>query len=136
MVSAARIDRLTARVVEYRLWRHTKRNYEMSRLRDLVAQAAAVAPRQAAKIEERARRIIGSESELEARQDEAFGVHEAILGEAQASLDDLQHALAPLSNNPPLERSTPLPAVSALPEGQQQQAAASGGRRDVQLIRS
>lgn len=90
----------------------------MSRLRDLVAQAAAVAPRQAAKIEERARRIIGMEPGLEDQQDQAFGYHESVLAEAQSSLDDLQHALAPLSNNPPLERSTPLPASPVLIDGQ------------------
>jgi hypothetical protein len=91
---------------------------EMSRLTDKLAAAAAVAPRQAAKIEARADKLIAAEADLEQKTSEAFGPHEALLAEAQRGVEDLQHALATMSNMPPLSASdgssTPLPAGSGL----------------------
>jgi hypothetical protein len=86
-----------------------QRGSDVSRLSDLVAQAAAVAPRQSAKIEDRARRIIASEAPLEDLQDESFGPHESILAEAVDTMHGLKHALAPLTNNPPLSTPEDLP---------------------------
>lgn len=99
------------------IWVAVRRQKEilMSRLSDLVAEAAAVAPRQAAKIEKRARAIIESEKPLEDLQDESFGPHEAVLSEAESSMHDLKHSLAPLSNNPPLSTSGDSPPVPLQP---------------------
>jgi hypothetical protein len=117
-VSTLAIERLWLHIIAYRIWRYQRRSYEMSRLRDLVAQAAAVAPRRAASIESRARAIIAAEPDLIAEEDKSFTLHETVLEEAAGALGDLKHALAPLTNNPPSERSTPLPAVPALIDGQ------------------
>ena len=89
----------------------------MSRLSDLVAEAAAVAPRQAGKIEERARRIIASEASLEQLQEESFGPHEAILAEAEGTMHDLKHALAQTSNTSPLPPSGGSPPPAPLQPG-------------------
>ena len=78
---------------------------EMSRLTDKLAAAAAVVPRQTAIIEARADRIIAAEADLDARTHEAFEPHEALLAEAQRGVADLQHALATMSNLPPLPAS-------------------------------
>ena len=78
----------------------TVRAGKMSRLTDKLAAAAAVAPRQAAKIEARADRIIAMEPEIERMSDDSFGPHEAILDEAQHSLDSLKHELAGFANAP------------------------------------
>ena len=86
---------------------------EMSKLSDLVAQAAEVAPRQSAKIEARARAIIEGEPALVTLQDESFGLHEAILAEAESTMHDLKHSLATLTNNPP---SDPLGDSSGKPK--------------------
>jgi hypothetical protein len=77
----------------------------MSRLSEKLALAAAVAPRQAAKIEARADKLIASEAGIETQTDEAFAPHEALLAEAKSSLADLKHELATMSNLPPLETS-------------------------------
>jgi hypothetical protein len=77
----------------------------MGRLTDKLALAAAVAPRQAAKIEARADKIIAAEPEIEKLTDDSFLPHEALLDEAQKSLNDLKHELATMSNNPPLSPS-------------------------------
>ena len=74
---------------------------EMSKLSDLVAEAAKVAPRQSAKIEARARAIIEGEPALLALQDDSFGPHEDILAEAESTMHDLKHSLAELTNSPP-----------------------------------
>jgi len=87
------------------LWSCNERGSDVSRLKDLVAQAAAVAPRQAAKIEERARRLIASEAPLEELQNESFGMHEALLAEGEGAMHDLKHTLAPLTNSPPSKTS-------------------------------
>ena len=86
---------------------------EMSKLSDLVAQAAEVAPRQSAKIEARARAIIEGEPALVTLQNESFGLHEAILAEAESTMHDLKHSLATLTNNPP---SDPLGDFSGKPK--------------------
>jgi hypothetical protein len=90
---------------------------EMSRLTKKLAAAAAVAPRQAAKIEARADSLIAAEAGLEHMTEQAFGPHEALLAEAQRGVEDLQHALATMSNTPPLPASegssTPLHPGSA-----------------------
>lgn len=78
---------------------------EMSRLTEKLAAAAAVAPRQAAKIEARADKLIAAEVDLEHMTEQAFGPHEALLAEAQRGVEDLQHALATMSNLPPLPAS-------------------------------
>ncbi len=89
---------------------------EMGRLTDKLAAAAAVAPRQAAKIEARADRIIAMEPEIERLTDDSFGPHEALLDEASKGVQDLKHALATMSNLPPLPvsegSSIPLPTGS------------------------
>jgi hypothetical protein len=149
MVSTLAIERLWLHIIAYRIWRRIEEQRQMSRLRDLVAQAAAVAPRRAASIEARARALIASEPDLEAEEREAFGMHESVLNEASASIDDLKHALAPLSNNPPSERSVPLSSGSVmppnalagvgdlnLPHPAPEPLQAHGGPNDVKLIRS
>lgn len=99
----------------------------MSRLSEKLAAAAAVAPRQAAKIEARADRIIASEPALEAQTDDAFGPHEALLAEAQKGVDDLKHKLAGFSNGDPLDHSAALLGAveEALSPTQQPGSAAS-----------
>ena len=77
----------------------------MSRLGDKARAAAAVAPRQAARIEARADAIIAQESGIEKETDEAFAPHEALLSEAQTALGDVKHALAVVSNGAPLPAS-------------------------------
>jgi hypothetical protein len=104
------------------------RDSDVSRLSDLVAQAAAVAPRQAGKIEERARRIIASEAPLEQLQDESFGPHESIMAEAEGTMHDLKHALAPLTNNPPLPTPKPLPLDESPAPLNSDSAGAESGR--------
>jgi hypothetical protein len=105
------IEHETCRVIAMRFTLENERRRNMSRLSEKLAAAAAVAPRQAAKIEARAEAIIASESELEAMTDDAFSVHEALLDEARKGVQDLKHELATMSNNPPLEHSTPSPAA-------------------------
>ena len=83
----------------------TVRAGKMTRLSEKLAAAAAVAPRQATKIEARADRIIAMEPEIERLTDDSFGPHEAMLDEAQRGLDDLRHQLATMSNIPPLSVS-------------------------------
>jgi len=86
----------------------------MSRLTEKLEAAGSVARRQHSKIEERADRVIAREADIERQADEAFLPHERMLDEAENGLAALGKELAVLSNNPPLERSTPLPPVSAL----------------------
>jgi len=88
----------------------TVRAGKMTRLSEKLAAAAAVAPRQATKIEARADRIIAMEPEIERLTDDSFGPHEAMLDEAQRGLDDLRHQLATMSNIPPLSVSGESPA--------------------------
>lgn len=88
------------------------RRQDMSRLKEKLAMAAAIAPRQAAKIEARADRLIAREAEIEARTDATFGAHEALLDDAQSSMDDLLKQLAGFTNNP-LDRSDDLPEEPA-----------------------
>lgn len=83
----------------------------MSRLGDKARAAAAVAPRQAARIEARADAIIALESGIERKTDEAFAPHEALLSEAETALGDVQHALAMVSNGAPLPVSGGSPAA-------------------------
>jgi len=78
----------------------------MSRLSDKLAAAAAVAPRQAAKLEARADKIIAMEPALEKEADDAFGPHEALLAEAEASIHDVKHQLAGFANGNPSPAST------------------------------
>ena len=102
------IEGLTRRVEGYRVFGLAmERRTEMSRLTEKLAAAAAVAPRQAAKIEARADAIIASEAGLEQMTDDAFSVHEALLDEARKGVQALEHELATMSNNPPLEHSAP-----------------------------
>lgn len=89
----------------------------MSRLTEKLAAAAAVAPRQHAKIEARADRVIEREGEIESQADQAFLPHERMLDEAENGLSALEKELAVLTNHPPLERFTPLPnAPRVLPD--------------------
>ena len=74
----------------------------MSRLTDKLAQAAGVVARQTAKIEARADALIASEASIEAQTQSAFAPHEALLAQTEKDLADLQHALAIVSNTPPL----------------------------------
>jgi hypothetical protein len=82
----------------------------MGRLSDKLALAAAIVPRQAAKIEARADAIIAAEADLEKQTDESFSPHETMLDEARAGLDGLKHRLATMSNLPPLSASDASPA--------------------------
>jgi hypothetical protein len=96
-----------------------ERKKRMSRLTDKLTQAAAVAPRQAAKIEARADAIIAREPRIEQRTDEVFSPHEAVLAEAEHGLDTLDHSLRQMSNADPLQASggssspPPLPQAGA-----------------------
>src|SRR3981189_1465832 len=111
------IRRITAHVVAYRFQLENERR-NMSRLTEKLAAAAAGAPRQSAKIEARADRIIARESDIERRTDDVFVPHEQILYEAEMGLDGLDAALRLMSNSPPLEHSTPLPGgPRVLPDG-------------------
>jgi hypothetical protein len=92
------------------VWACNDERTVMSRLSEKLALAAAVAPRQAAKIEARADKLIASERGIETQTDEAFAPHEALLAEAESSLADLKHELATMSNLPPLETSKNLSA--------------------------
>jgi hypothetical protein len=92
-------------VTYYDVWSCSEERMGMSRLSEKLALAAAVAPRQAAKIEARADKLIASEAGMEALTDESFAPHEALLAEAESSLADLKHELATMSNMPPLETS-------------------------------
>jgi hypothetical protein len=99
------IAELTLRVWFYRIIRRELRS--MSRLSEKLAAAAAVAPRQHAKIEERADRVIAREPEIERQTDQAFILHERMLDDAENGLAALERELATMSNNPPLEHSAP-----------------------------
>jgi hypothetical protein len=90
---------------------------EMSRLTDKLAAAAAVAPRQAAKIEARADTLIQREADIEKQTDQAFLPHELVLDEAENGLIHLEKELRIMSNAPLSASdgsSTPLPAGSGL----------------------
>jgi len=91
----------------------------MSRLTEKLKAAAEVAPRQAAKIEARADRIIAAEPGIEAQADQLFGPHEAILSEAETGMQELSKTLAKVTNGGPLELSSasppaPQPSVSEM----------------------
>jgi hypothetical protein len=111
---------MTFSVQSYREYLELERRLGMGRLSEKMAAAAAVAPRQAAKIEARADRIIAAEPEIERMTEESFSAHEAILAEAERGLGDVLHALAGSTNGAPLELS------SASPES-------PGGRPSQQL---
>ena len=106
------LEQATCRIIAHRFTLENERHRNMSRLKDKLAAAAAVAPRQAAKIEARADAIIASESELETMTDDAFAPHEALLDEARKGVQDLKHELATMSNSPPLEPSGGSPATA------------------------
>lgn len=72
----------------------------MSRLSEKLKAAAAVAPRQAAKIEARADAIIAREAGIESKTDEAFRGHEMLLDEAGKGLDALERELGQITNAP------------------------------------
>ncbi len=92
------------------------REMRMSRLKEKLAAAAAVAPRLEAKFEARADAIIARESGLDQRGDHAFTLHEARLDDAGSAVDAVEAALSILTNGgPPLGLSTPSPIVSPLP---------------------
>jgi hypothetical protein len=109
---SCQLQRWTEEIIDRRLEAEIERRTEMSRLTEKLAAAAAVAPRQAKKIEARADAIIASEAGLEEMTDDAFSVHEALLDEARKGVQDLKHELATMSNNPPLEPSAPSPAAA------------------------
>jgi DNA-directed RNA polymerase subunit L len=104
------IRRITAHVVAYRFQLENERHSRMSRLTEKLKAASEVVGRQTAKIEARADAILAREPLLEHQTDAAFSPHEALLDEAEQGVDALGRQLALLSNNPPLEHSTPLPA--------------------------
>jgi len=78
---------------------------DMERLFEKLSLAAAIAPRQATKIEARADRLIAREADIERMTDEGFSPHEIVLDQAEAALDALPRALATLTNSDPLARS-------------------------------
>jgi len=105
-----RLARLVSREIRDRLMirriiRRLGRRGDVSRLSEKLAQAAAIAPKQAKKIEDRADAIIAREADIEKRTEEAFTPHEAMLDEAEKGLTDLASQLATMSNNPPLSPS-------------------------------
>lgn len=104
---------LKDRIRIYRLIERRLESMEVGRLTDKLALAAAVAPRQAAKIEARADKIIAQEPDIEKQTDDAFSGHESILEEAQKGLDDLRKELATMTNNPPLPASDASPEAPA-----------------------
>lgn len=71
-----------------------------SRLLEKLKLAGGVVARQHQKIEARADTIIAREQEIERKTDEAFAPHEALLNAAEKGLDDLEHQLAAVSNDP------------------------------------
>jgi hypothetical protein len=132
------LEGLIARTIARRFELENER-MPMSRLSEKLAAAAAVAPRQAAKIEARADAIIASEPELEAMTDDAFSAHEALLDEARKGVQDLKHELATMSNHPPLERSEGSPGPprgGAAADPAPEQGTLSARSHEVQLIRS
>lgn len=82
---------------------------QMGRLSEKLAMAAAVAPRQAARVEARADRIIAAEADLEREAEEVFAPHEAVLADAQAGIDELRRELTKMSNLGPLPPSDASP---------------------------
>ena len=87
----------------------------MTRLDEKLAAAAAVAPRQAAKIEARADALIAREVAIEKRTDEAFAPHESVLTIAEGGLDKLEDSLKLLSNETPLALSKGSPIATQQP---------------------
>ena len=75
-----------------------KKGLTVSRLSEKLKLAAAVAPRQAVKIEARADAIIAREAHLQKKTDDVFSPHEAILTEAESGLDTLDASLRLMSN--------------------------------------
>ena len=106
------IEHETCRVIAIRFNLENERRSNMSRLSEKLAAAAAVAPRQAAKIEARADTIIAREQDIERQTEQSFLPHELLLDEAENGLSALEKELRLMSNNPPLEHSTPLPAAT------------------------
>ncbi len=103
------IEGLTDRIVVYRAVVQTRKKADMDRLAEKLAKAGGVVNRITAKIEARADALIARENELEERTHSAFSPHEGILSSAERGLDDVEKALALLSNGgPPLEASRPL----------------------------
>src|SRR6185312_9896816 len=99
------LRRITAHVIAYRFQLESERHDQMNRMLEKLTMASEVAPRQAAKIEARADKIIARESKIEHATDLAFTPHEMLLDQAEAGLDAVEHALATMSNNPPLDDS-------------------------------
>lgn len=89
----------------------------MDRLTEKLKLAAAVAPRQAAKIEARADRLIAREPEIEARTEQRFAPLEQMLDSAESGMDALDSALRTMSNGPPLEVSNGSENSSQQPGG-------------------
>lgn len=106
------LDALTDRVIAFRVVRKIEGKLEMSRLADKLAKAAGVAGRQTVKIEARADSLIAREAAIEAKTDQAFSPHEALLAEAEKGLDAVERSLALLSNDP-LESSGASPQPPA-----------------------
>jgi hypothetical protein len=73
----------------------------IDRLKDKLAKAAGVGGRVAAKIEAKADALIAREGQLEAKADQAFAPHEAIVDSADVVLDDIESSLNQLSNGGP-----------------------------------
>jgi hypothetical protein len=106
------LNKRTAHIIATRFHLENERRRNMSRLTEKLQLAGGVANRQSVKIEARADAIIAREAEIEKKTDQAFSPHEAILSEAETALDAVELELTLLSNNPPLEHSTPLPATT------------------------
>lgn len=95
---AAVIDKRSDSLVLERLLH--KKGITLDRLTEKLKLAAAIAPRQAAKIEARADAIIAREQQIEAKTDLVFAPHEELLTTAEGGLDQLDASLRLMSNDP------------------------------------
>jgi hypothetical protein len=96
------ITALTDRIVAYTA---VKKVSNMSRLKEKLAQAAAIAPKVTAKIEADADALIAREGELDQRRKLAFAPHNALLDSHNRDLNSLEDALQIISNSDPLDGS-------------------------------
>jgi hypothetical protein len=105
------ISELTDRVIVYRVLRGI---VDMDRLSEKLARAAGVVGRVTADLEERADLVIAREDAIGKRSEQLFDAKHAVLDSADKGLDEIEHKLALLSNDP-LESSGHSPEVEPTP---------------------
>lgn len=92
------IAEATDRIIAARVITTMHREGRLSRLTEKLALAAAVVPRQAAKIEARADALIAREPLIAKKTDDTFAPHEQMLDAAERGLETLDKSLALMSN--------------------------------------